>query len=54
MVVIFEGNETERLQYPGRRLSHRLKNLGHAVNGTGLRLKREFDERPAGQSLLQA
>ena len=44
MIVVFERNKTERLQYPAARLASWTQKLGHAVYRPGLRLKGDFDE----------
>ena len=44
VVIIFERNEAEGLQHSSARLASRTEKLGHAVYGTGLGLKCDFDE----------
>lgn len=54
MVVVFECDETERLQHALSRLLHGCQDLGHAMNGAGLGLKCNFDEVTLCQRLRQA
>jgi hypothetical protein len=52
MIIIFEGNEAERLQYPRISFAQGCENFGHAVHRARLGLKREFDKRSASQGML--
>jgi hypothetical protein len=51
MVVIFQGNEAEGLQYAIRHFLHRSENFGHAVHRAGLRLKGNLDEVTLSQRM---
>src|SRR5258708_20150919 len=42
VIIVFESDETERLQHARRRLAHGRENLGHAVYRTRLSLKCNF------------
>ena len=44
MIVIFNRDEAERLQYSVIHLPRRAENFGHAMHRPRLRLKSNFDE----------
>jgi hypothetical protein len=53
MVVILDSNKTEGLQNTFVRLHHGAEDFSHAVYGTCLRLKRDFDEVALSQRVGQ-
>jgi hypothetical protein len=53
MIIIFECNESKRLQNSVERFSHGGENFSHAVYRPGLSLKRNFDEVTFCQRLCQ-
>ncbi len=44
VIVIFQGHETEGLQYTFIGFAHGAENFRHAVNGSRLGLERDFDK----------
>lgn len=53
VVIVFERDEAERLQYARRSLAHRAEKLRHPVNRPGLRLKCELDKLPLREGTRQ-
>lgn len=54
MVVVFKGDETERLQHATRQSVHRAQRLSHPVDRARLGLKSDFDKIALRQRLCQA
>lgn len=52
MVVILEGHEAEWLEHALRRFSCSPKDFSHAVHGSSLGLKCEFNERAVDEWIL--
>jgi len=53
MVIVLNRHEAEGLQNAVSHLPHGAENFGHAVHGTGLGLKGNFDEVALSQRLGQ-
>lgn len=54
MVVIFNSDESERLQHALSRFLHGAEDFGHAMNRASLSLKGDFNEVALRQRLRQA
>lgn len=48
VIVIFEGDKTERLKNASRPRPQGIQHFGHAVNVSGVSLKSDFDEIALG------
>ena len=53
VVIVFDRNETERLQHSLRRFARRAQHFGHAVHRTLLRLKCDFDKVALSERVSQ-
>jgi len=53
MIVIFKGDEAERLQHAVVHFARRGENLSHSVNRACLRLERNFNEVALSQAIGQ-
>ncbi len=54
MVIVLDGHKAERLQHAVVELPRRAQDLGHPVNRSGLRLKRDLHEVACAEGLRQA
>jgi len=53
VIIVFEGDEAERLQHALGHVAHGAENFGHAVHRARLGLERDFHEVALGERFSQ-